>query len=40
MNPSDLKELMVKAKQAQAKMADLQRELDRILDVYAKFNPR
>jgi len=27
MNPSDLKELMAKAKQAQAKMAELQREL-------------
>jgi DNA-binding YbaB/EbfC family protein len=27
MNPSDLKELMVKAKQAQAKMAEIQREL-------------
>lgn len=27
MNPGDLKELMAKAKQAQAKMAELQREL-------------
>jgi DNA-binding YbaB/EbfC family protein len=27
MNPSDLKELMAKAQQAQAKMAELQREL-------------
>ena len=27
MNPSDLEELMAKAKQAQAKMAELQREL-------------
>ena len=27
MNPSDLKELMAKAKQAQARMAELQREL-------------
>ncbi len=27
MNPSELKELMAKAKQAQAKMAELQREL-------------
>ena len=27
MNPSDMKELMAKAKQAQAKMAEIQREL-------------